>query len=125
MLLGKAVLGISALVFIAYGLVSLLSPETPSGLAGLEMSNGDAIAEIGAMYGGLQTGIGLFCLLAFLQPEYYRPGLMLLVIGIGALAIARLVTSVMSTDALTAYTYGALVYEFATASLAAAALQKK
>ena len=43
MLLGKTILGISALVFIAYGLVSLASPAIPSGLAGLEMRNGDAI----------------------------------------------------------------------------------
>jgi hypothetical protein len=124
MLLGKTVLGVSALVFIAYGLVSLVSPGVPSSLAGLEMSNGDAFAEIGAMYGGLQTGVGLFCLLAFLKPDFYRPGLVLLIIGIGSLALARFISLVLATDAVTTYTYGALIYEIATTLLAAAALRK-
>jgi hypothetical protein len=124
MLLGKTVLGVSALVFIGYGLVSLIAPAIPAGLAGLEMSNGDAFAEIGAMYGGLQTGVGIFCLLAFLKPDFYRSGLVLLAIGIGTLALARLVSYLVAADAVTAYTYGALVYEFATALLATAALRK-
>lgn len=125
MLLGKSLLGVSALIFISYGLVSLVSPAVPSGLAGLVMSNGDAFAEIGAMYGGLQTGVGLFCLLALLKPDFYRAGLVLLVLGIGTLALARLISLLMTTDTVTAYTYGAMVYEFATATLAAAALLKK
>lgn len=125
MLIGKTILGLSALVFISYGLISLISPGVPSGLAGLEMSNGDAISEIGAMYGGLQTGLGFFCLVALLKPEFYRSGLVLLVLGIGTLALARFITFVMTSDAVTAYTYGALIYEFATASLAAFALLKR
>jgi hypothetical protein len=125
MLLGKSVLGISALVFIAYGLVSLLSPAIPAGLAGLILSNGDAYAEIGAMYGGLQTGVGLFCALALLKPEFYRSGLTLIVIAIGTLALARLVSLLTTADPVTSYTYGALGYEFATAVLALIALAKK
>ena len=124
MLLGKSILGISALVFTAYGLISLVSPDIPAGLAGLEMSSGDAIAEIGAMYGGLQTGLGLFCLLALLRSDFYRAGLVLLVMGIGTLALARLVSFLMTADTVTAYTYGALIYEFATALLATTALMK-
>lgn len=125
MLPGKIVLGISALVFIAYGLTSLVSPGVPSGLAGLAMTNGDAVAEIRAMYGGLQTGIGLFCLLAFMKAEYYRAGLLLLVVGIGALALARSISLFMVDDTITLYTWGAIAYEFATALLAALALSKK
>ena len=125
MLLGKIVLGVSAFVFMAYGIVSLVSPAIPSGFAGLEMSNADAFAEVGAMYGGLQTGIGLFCLLALLKSEYYRAGLLLLVVGIGALALARSLSTLMAADAVTIYTYGAIAYESATAILAAVALAKK
>lgn len=125
MILGRTILGISALVFIAYGLVSLASPAIPSGLAGLDMSNGDAFAEIGAMYGGLQTGLGMFCLLAFLKPDFYRAGLVLLILGIGTLAVARLISFLLATDVVSAYTYGALIYEFTTAILAATALLRK
>lgn len=124
-MLGKSLLGVSALVFIAYGLVSLISPAIPSGLAGIVIATGDAYAEIGAMYGGLQTGIGLFCLLSLINPDYYRPGLVLLAVGIGALALARLISFLVTSDPVSSYTYGALVYEIATAFLATLALQKK
>jgi hypothetical protein len=120
-MLGKIILWVSAVVFIAYGLVSLISPAVPAGFAGLIISNGDAYAEISSMYGGLQTGIGLFCALAASRSDYYRGGLAVLVIGIGALAIARLIGFMGTSEPVTAYTYGALVYEFVTATLAAIA----
>lgn len=125
MLLGKTLLGVSAFVFMGYGLVSLVSPAIPAGFAGLVISNGDAFAEIGAMYGGLQTGLGLFCALALVKPEFYRSGLILLLIAIGSLALARLVSVLITTDPVTAYSYGALGYECTTAALALAALVKK
>ncbi len=121
-MLGKTILWLSALVFIAYGLVSLISPAVPAGFAGLLISNGDAFAEIGAMYGGLQTGMGLFCLLAVTRLEYYRAGLVLLLIVIGALAVGRLLSLLISADPVSAYTCGALSYELITAFLAGIAL---
>lgn len=123
-MIGKTVLFVSAVVFIAYGLTCLISPAIPTGLAGLQMSNGDAFAEVGAMYGGLQTGVGLFCLLSFVKPEFYRAGLVLLVLGIGALALARLFSFLASAESFTTYTHAALAYEFATAILAAVALKR-
>lgn len=123
-MLGRTILWVSAVVFIAYGLVSLISPAVPAGFAGLVMSNGDAFAEVGAMYGGLQTGIGLFCLMAVIRQEYYRAGLALLVTGIGALALARLISVLISTDTVTFYTWGALTYELITMTLAAVALSQ-
>ncbi|MDH7943843.1 DUF4345 family protein [Pseudohongiella sp. SYSU M77423] len=121
-MLGKFILALSTMVFIAYGLVSLVNPAVPAGYAGLVMTNGNAYAEIGSMYGGLQTGVGLFCLLAIFRPEYYRGGLAVLVIGIGMLALARLISAVITNDALTLYTWGALAYETVTVVLAAMAL---
>lgn len=124
MLMGKSILWVSVIAFTSYGLLSLFSPAMPAGFAGIELTNGDAFAEIGAMYGGLQTGVGLFCLLAALRQEYYRSGLILLVLGIGSLAIARSVSSLVTSDILTAYTYGALAYEYTTALIAGLALYK-
>ena len=124
-ILGKILLWISALLFTGYGLVSFFFPEIPAGIGGLEMTNGDAVAEIGAMYGGLQTGIGLFCLLAAVKSDFYRAGLVLLVLGIGTLALGRLYSSLTAVDSITAYTYGALLYELATAILATIALRKQ
>ncbi len=111
MVLGKTILAVSALILISYGVVSLISPTTPATYAGLIISNGDAFAEVSAMYGGLQTGLGLFFLLALLKSEFYRSGLIVLFLTIGSLAMARLVSLLMTDQILTAYSYGALVYE--------------
>lgn len=120
--LGKGLLWISATIFIAYGLFGFFNPNIPADFGGLQMLNGNGYAEIGAMYGGLQTGIGFFCLLAALRSDFYKAGLALLAIAIGSLALGRLFNAVMTTEALTAYTYGALIYELITALLAALAL---
>ena len=123
-MLGKVVLWISAVVFISYGLTCLFWPNVPASYAGLIMSNGNAIAEIGAMYGGLQTGFGIFCLLAALNPNFYKSGLVALVLCIGLLALARIYSTLVITDPVSSYTWGAMIYEFATAAAAALALRK-
>mgnify|MGYP001175984103 FL=1 len=124
MVLGKTILAVSALILISYGVVSLISPTTPATYAGLIISNGDAFAEVSAMYGGLQTGLGLFFLLALLKSEFYRSGLIVLFLTIGSLAMARLVSLLMTDQILTAYSYGALVYEIATVCVAFIALKR-
>lgn len=123
-MLGKVILWVSALMFIAYGLMCLFSPALPSNYAGLTMSSGDAFAEIGAMYGGLQTGFGIFCLLGALRTDLYRPALISLVLLVGGLALARLYSTLTSDIPVGSYTYGAMVYEFSTAILAGLALRK-
>ena len=122
--LGKIVLWISAIIFISYGLACLFDPGLPAGYAGLVMSNGDAFAEMGAMYGGLQTGFGLFCLIGAVKPAYSRAALLLLVCCIGLLALGRLYYTFTGTGAVGVYTWGAMAFEFSTAILAAVALRK-
>jgi hypothetical protein len=97
---GRILLWFSAFVFIGYGLVGIAAPGVPAGFAGLVMSNGDAYAEISSMYGGLQTGLGVFCLLATLRPAFYRGGLAVLVLGIGGVGLTRLLGGVMASDVL-------------------------
>ncbi|MFT6289278.1 MAG: hypothetical protein ACJA09_004046 [Alcanivorax sp.] len=122
-MLGKILLWISAVTFISYGLVCFFAPGVPAGYAGLTMTNGDAFAEIGAMYGGLQTGFGIFCLLAALRSEYFRAGLMLLALCIGMLALGRLYAFATGGNPVGAYTYGAFAYEMTTAILAIVAIK--
>jgi hypothetical protein len=118
---GKFILWLSALVFIGYGLAGIAAPAIPAGFAGLVMGSGDAYAEISSMYGGLQTGLGAFCLLAVMRTEYYRAGLAMLVLGIGAVGATRLLAALMTPDPVTAYTWGASAYEITTAVIAALA----
>ena len=123
-MLGKFVLWFSAIVFSAYGLACLFSPALPAAYAGLEFISGDAMPEIGAMYGGLQTGFGVFCLLGALKADYYRPALMLLLLCIGGLALSRCFWAITGGAEVGSYTYGAMAYEYATAILAALALRR-
>ena len=123
-MLGKILLWVSAVGFAGYGLACLIDPALPTGLVGLSITTGDAYAEITAMYGGLQTGFGLFCAFGALRAEVYRPALVSLVLVVGGLALARLFATLMNPDPVTSYTYGALVYEFTTAVLARVALRK-
>ena len=123
-MLGKILLWVSAIVFIAYGVACLISPEIPASYAGLAMNNGDAFAEMGAMYGGLQTGFGVFCLLGALKQEFHRPALVSLLLLVGSLALARLYSTLTGDEPVGAYTHGALAFELTTAILAAVALRK-
>ena len=123
-LFGRFLLGASALTFLAYGGISLYSPTIPAAIAGIEIISGDGFAEVSGMYGGLQTGIGLFCLLAFSKHAYYRPGLIILGLTMISLAIARLSGMLLTPVPVTLYSYGALAFEFVVAALAFFALSR-
>lgn len=123
-MLGKAILWISGVVFTAYGLVCLFAPGLPAEYAGLAITSGDAYAEIGGMYGGLQAGFGVFCLLGATRASFYRSALTALVLLVGGLALARLFSTVTGANPVGSYTYGAMIFEFGTAVLAAVALRK-
>jgi hypothetical protein len=122
---GKVILWLTAIAFVPYGLACFFWPDLPAGYAGLALTNGNAVAEISAMYGGLQTGFGLFCALAALRQEYFRAGLVLLILCLGLLSMGRFYQLVIGGQTVGAYTYGAMFYEFTTAILAAFAVSKE
>jgi len=76
------------------------------------------------MYGGLQTGMGLFCAIGAIQSQHTRSALLLLALVIGLLAFGRLYATITGAGAVTAYTWGALGYELFTAAVAAIALRQ-
>lgn len=123
-MLAKVILWISALAFCAYGIACLFSPGLPASYSGLAITNGDAFVELGAMYGGLQTAFGIFCLLGALRRDLLQPALTALLLLMGGLALSRTGLTAISADPVTGYTYGALAFEWATALLAAVALTR-
>lgn len=123
-MLGKAILWVSAVAFVSYGVMCLLDPYLPATYASLQIMSGDGFAELGAMYGGLQTGYGVFCLLGALRKDLFRPALTSLVLVVGGLALGRLVSTLTGTEAVGGYTWGAMAFEFATAALSVVALRK-
>lgn len=123
-MLGKIILWVSTLAFVSYGVMCLVDPALPAEMAGLAILSADGRAELGAMYGGLQTAYGIFCLLGVIRADLYRPVLTSLVLMMGGLAIARLCTAAMADGALGGYTYGAIAFESAIAVLSFIALRK-
>lgn len=109
--LAKILLWVSALTFVGYGLLCAIRPELAAGFAGLGLTNADARIEMGAMYGGLQIGIGLFCVLAAVDGRYRLPGLIVLALLVGGLATMRSYGLASATDPVTLYTTGAVSFE--------------
>ena len=91
-------LGLVALILIGYGIACALDPALPARLAGLSILNGDGYAEMGAMYGGLQIGVGVFCLMAAFDARWRQAALLLLVLAFGLLAMMRGVSALRSSD---------------------------
>lgn len=114
-----------ALVFTSYGIACAIDPILPARLGGLSIVNGDGYAEMSAMYGGLQTGVGLFCALAAFRPRMQESALLLLLLGIGLLAATRATGALRSEELISGYTWGALAFEtFVTAAAATLLLRK-
>lgn len=121
----RAFLVIVGLIFLAYGVACAIDPALPARLAGLAITNGDGYAELAAMYGGLQSGVGLFLVIAAFRPALMQSALLLLVLGIGLLAVLRGAGALRSEDAVTAYTWGALAFETLVTAIAAALLNRR
>ena len=121
----RAFLVFVALIFIGYGVACVIDPSLPARLAGLQVLNGDGYAEMSAMYGGLQTGVGVFCLIAALRPHLAQSALLLLVLGIGLLAATRALGALRSEEILSGYTWGALAFETFVTAVAATLLSRK
>ena len=123
--MNKTFLFLVGAIFAAYGIACALDPALPARLAGLAINNGDGFAEMGAMYGGLQVGVGAFCILAALQPPLQRPALLLLLLAIGLLALMRGASTLRSDELVSAYTWGALAFETLVTACAAALLLRR
>jgi hypothetical protein len=121
----RAFLAIVGLIFVAYGTACSVDPALPARLAGLAIGSGDGYAELSAMYGGLQSGVGLFLIIAACRPTLVHAALLLLVVGIGLLAVLRGTGALRTDDAVTAYTWGALAFETLVTAMAAALLNRR
>ena len=121
----RAFLVAVGLIFAAYGAACAIDPALPARLAGLAITNGDGYAELAAMYGGLQSGVGLFLVIAAFRPALTHAALLLLVVGIGLLAVLRGAGALRAEDPVTAYTWGALAFETLVTAIAAALLNRR
>lgn len=129
---------ISGAVFLGYGIVCWLDPELPAQYAGLFIATHNGYAEMAAVYGGLQTSLGAVFMASGFLKGYLRPGLWLLFIVVGGIAVARGSVAFSDLDSsfrlagetlgmavsssFTSYTWGALAFESLVTVLAGIAL---
>ncbi len=110
-------LGVSALVWLPYGIFCLLQPSFLEGAAGVAASTATGTVELRAMYGGLQAAIGMLCALCCASPAWRGHALVALGFLTAGLGFARL-AGVAAGGGLSTYTAFALIFEFASAGLA-------
>lgn len=110
-------LGLSALLWLPYGLFCFVQPGYLAEAAGVTIGSTTASIELRAMYGGLQVAIGLLALLAVFRPPLVRPALLMLAFLTAGLGSARLLGSALDAE-VSAYTGFALCIEFASAGAA-------
>lgn len=115
---GKFVLGLVGITFAVYGVYVLFSPAVIANFIGYELAGPDAGIELLAMYGGLEIGVGLFCIAGLLNQQMRKPALLAVILIVGGLAIARVFATFFAPVAPGSYTYGALLFEFTCTTLA-------
>ena len=112
-----------ALVWLPYGLYCFWVPTALKSIAGIVPATPTATTELRAMYGGLQSAIGVLSLAALSRPGLVRPALVMLAFLVPGLAIARL-GGVVLDGGLSAYTAVGLGFEVVTSAFAIMLLQR-
>ena len=110
-------LGVSALVWLPYGVFCFIQPSFLNEAAGIAAASTTASTELRAMYGGLQTAIGCFALLALLRPALARSALLMLAFLCSGLALGRL-GGVLLDGGVSEYTVFGLVFEIVSSLVA-------
>ncbi len=116
-------LGLNALLFIGYGLACLASPSLVADQTGMVLTTGVASAEVRAMYGGLQTAVGLLALLGALRPGMQAAVLLALVFVFFGLASGRTLGILIDPDP-GIYNFGAVAFEATFGALAMVLLSR-
>lgn len=119
----RIVLGLSALIWLPYGIYCFFAPESLAGAdsAGVLAATPTGTTEIRAMYGGLQAAIGALAVAALIRPRLASGVLLTLVFITGGLASTRLLGLLMD-GGFSAYTGGGLGFEIVSCAAALLAL---
>ncbi len=116
-------LGLSALVWLPYGLLCFFDPAFLEGAAGVSYGSATGSTEIRAMYGGLQAAIGVLALWGALRPAASRYALVTIAALCAGLALARALGALLD-GGFSAYTASGLGFEIASVTAAAWLLRR-
>ena len=110
-------LGLSALVWLPYGIYCFLVPTSLAAAAGVAFSSATGSTELRAMYGGLQAGIGLLAGLGVVRDSLRQPALVALAFLTGGLVSTRLLGAALD-GGFSSYTKSAVVFELTSVLVA-------
>ena len=116
---GKLAIGITAAAFTGFGTALLVKPEILKKI-GIRATDPNARTELRAMYGGMELGFGAFFALALRNPEWRKPALTAILLGIGSLGATRIATAIAEDADPISYLMAGP--EIAAAAMAAVAL---
>jgi hypothetical protein len=123
MLFSRIILGLTGVAFAGYGVYCAIDLDVVIELTGVVFRSPTPAVEARAMYGGLQTGLGLLFFNAAVNKRLTAYGLVAMVFVLGGLALGRALG--MFLDEVDDYNRGAFVYESVSALLAAVALWRE
>jgi hypothetical protein len=109
-------LALSALLWLPYGVMCFLEPDSLREAAGVSSLSATGSAELRAMYGGLQAAVGLLALAGALRPAIAPYALATLGVASAGLGIARLGAAAIGS-AFSDYTVMALGLEFTSLAI--------
>lgn len=118
----RILLFVLAAGWVPFGLYCFLFPEALTGISGIQATQAAAVTELRAMYGGVQIAVGLSALLGGLRLLALDKALLVQIVALGGLGVARLGGALITGDA-SAYTLGALGFEWVTLALCVAAMR--
>ena len=121
--MGRIVLLVIGLLWIAFGVLGLIAPVMIVGAVGLDIGTADALAEARAMYGGAQIGLGLFFVHCSRADGSQRAGLIALALVAAGLCLTRSF-GIAVDGARGGMTFIALTMEVIAAALAWIALSR-
>ncbi len=109
-------LGLSALVWLPYGIWCLIDPAQLAASAGVAYQSATGSTELRAMYGGLQAALGALALAGVLRASLERTALVALCFLTVGLASARSLGLALAGEP-SSYTLAGLGFEFTTAGI--------
>jgi hypothetical protein len=113
---------VCAIVWLPYGLYCLAQPDSLASAAGVVSASHTGTIELRAMYGGLQSALGIFCLFAALRADLVRSALLTLAFLCSGLALARLAGAALERE-VSSYTALGFTFETLSAGLSVALLR--
>jgi hypothetical protein len=116
-------LGLSALIWLPYGVYCFFAPGSLAEAAGVAFQSPTGSTELRAMYGGLQAAIGVLAGLGALHAGWTRSALAGLAFATAGLGGARLAGLLLDGGG-TSYTAMALGFEWVSAAAAFALLAR-